>query len=624
MKRWRWYSCILAVAVLVSACVTEPAMVPETMPAPAAAPAAPAHKPIELTILHVNDTHSKLEPISTALRLDINEALKGKPVYVELGGFPRLWSAVEAIRKENSNVLFLHAGDAFQGTLYFTQFGGKADVDFLNAVRIDAMALGNHEFDKGPALLRSSLLSGAAFDVLGANIAYADDPELAGANILPYTVKTISGENVGIIGLTITDTPFISSPGKYITFSDPLAKVTSTVAELERQGINKIIVLSHLGYDAELALARSAKGVDIIVGGHSHTLLGTTAVFGLASRGEYPSVVKNGADTVLVVQGWEWAKVLGTLKVEFDAAGRIASWIGTPKLLVGDSWMRIYDLPGADGKLVRVEFRKTPSGWQAREYDGRAYAIEPPPERTSAHLAVLASLAAKFAGDPRIMVVADHPEGARKLASYAAGVNALKAKVACEASEELARGNNTGPGPIIADAMLWKTGADIAIMNPGGVRTNLNPGQVSVAQVYELQPFGNTLVTLSLAGSDVLKVFEDMCDYTVTSYTDKTAATALIYVAGATFTLDIKAAKGSRVKDARVGKQGAYAPLDPSKSYMLVVNSFMASGGDKNDTLKTLAARQYDTGFIDSEATLEYLQGKTLQNASEIRVSQQF
>jgi hypothetical protein len=271
-----------------------------------------------------------------------------------------------------------------------------------------------------------------------------------------------------------------------------------------------------------------------------------------------------------------------------------------------------------------VEFKKSGADWTVKESDGRAYVVDPPADRRAVHLAALDKVLAKFNADPRVALAANNPEGLKKLATYSEGVNALKAKVACQAAEALVRGNNMGPGPVIADAMLWKTGADLAVMNPGGVRTNLNQGPVSVAQVYELQPFGNTLVTLNVTGADLLKVLEDMSDYTINAYTDKTIDNALIYVSGATFLLEVKAPKGSRIKELKLGKPGAYTALDPAKRYKLVVNSFMAGGGDKNETLKALASAQYDTGIVDSEATLEYLQGKNLNNAQELRVRQSF
>jgi 5'-nucleotidase len=118
-------------------------------------------------------------------------------------------------------------------------------------------------------------------------------------------------------------------------------------------------------------------------------------------------------------------------------------------------------------------------------------------------------------------------------------------------------------------------------------------------------------------------VLEDMCDFTVSRY-EKSGGTAYIYVSGVRFTLFVNAPKGRRVRAVEVGTAGeTYEPLEASRLYKVVVNSFMASGGDKNDTLKE-ASGKYDTGFVDSEATLEYLSGKTLVNKSEDRVRQIF
>jgi 5'-nucleotidase len=628
---------LIVVLGFLAGCATRPAAEkPPAAPAaaaqpaakPAEPPAAPAVKvdstPLELTLIHLNDTHSKLEPTQVQLVADLDGSLQKKPVYVELGGFPRVWAAVEHLRRENPNALFLHAGDAFQGTLYFTQFEGKADVDFLNAMKVDALALGNHEFDKGPQLLKS--LSGLVrFPVLASNLDTTAEPLLAGVGLKPYTIRTVGGSRVAIIGLTNPETPFISSPGPNLKFLDPAAVVTRAVAEIEAQGVNKIVVLSHQGYREDLALAAAVKGVDVIVGGHSHTLLGSFADLGLASAGPYPTVVKNAAgETVLVATAWEWAKAVGEMDVSFDASGKVGAWSGTPHLVVNDAWARIYDMPGPDGKPLRVQYTKAAGGTATfLEYDGKGYTVAPSPERAAAYRRLYTSLAPRVARDPRFLFVAPKPEGVEKLATYSAGVNALKVKIVAQAAEELKRLNNQGPGPLIAESMLFKTGARIAVMNPGGVRTNLNPGPLSVAQVYELQPFGNTLVTIDLSGTDVVKVLEDMTGYTISRY-EKKPDTAFVYVAGVRFTLEVNAAKGQHVNDVQVQKaDGAYEPLRPDGTYKVVVNSFMAAGGDMNNTLKA-ASGKVDTGFIDSEATLEYLQGKTLSNRGEERVRQVF
>jgi 5'-nucleotidase len=141
-------------------------------PAPAAKTAA---KPLTLSLVHVNDTHAKLEAAYGELKVDIDQNLKGKRTFVELGGFARLWAAVESIRAEKPSALFVHAGDVFQGTLYFTQFVGAADRDFLNAMKLDAMTTGNHEFDKGPAAL-AAFAQGAEFPIVACNLDLSPSP----------------------------------------------------------------------------------------------------------------------------------------------------------------------------------------------------------------------------------------------------------------------------------------------------------------------------------------------------------------------------------------------------------------------------------------------------------------
>lgn len=582
-------------------------------------------KPLTLSLIHVNDTHAKLESAYGELKVDIDENLKGKRTFVELGGFSRLWAAVEQVRAEKPASLFLHAGDVFQGTLYFTQFSGAADRDFLNAMKLDAMTTGNHEFDKGPATL-AAFAEGAQFPIVACNLDLSAEPSLAKL-IKPYIIKTVEGQSIGIVGVVTPDTPFISSPGPTVKFLDPAASIAKVVAELDAKGVNKIILLSHLGYDVDQALVPKISGVDVIIGGHSHTLLGSMADLGLKPLGSYPTVAKDASGaTVLVVTSWQWANAVSVLDVDFDAAGKVVSYKGTPKLLAGKDKFRIYDLPDADGKMKRVEFVRGADGsFSAKEFDGKAYAAEPPADTKAAYVAALTKFLTKEAADPRFIFVDAKPEGVAKLKTYSASVDALKKKVATVAAEELKRFNNQGPGPLIADSMIWKTGADIAIMNPGGVRVDLVAGDVSVAQVYELQPFANTLMTMDLTGAEVLKVLDDMTDFCITTY-NKTPETAFVYLSGARMTLLVNAAKGERVKDVQVqAKDGSWKPLDLAATYSVVVNNFMGTGGDKNFTLGSLpASRKYDTGFIDSEAMLDYVMGKTLKNSGEERVKNVF
>jgi len=618
MKRLLVLSAALAAAILaaLASCATPPAAIgPE-----AAAPEASA-RPLVLTILHVGDTHSKMEPSQVRLTLDIGEGLQGKAVYVEQGGFPNLMSAVEVLRRQAPNVLFLHSGDMFQGTLYFTQFQGAADTEFWNLMKLDVATLGNHEFDKGPPVLLANLLQKARFTIVSANLDIAAEPKLRPVKMLPYTVRRLEGQEVGIIGLTTVETPFISSPGGNILFNDAALSVQRAADELGARGIDKLIVLSHQGYTEDLELAAAVSGIDLIVGGHSHTLLGDFSAIGVGSAGPYPTLARDkDGSTVLVVHANEWGKFLGNLRLEFDAGGVVRSWAASPKAVVGRQWFRVYDLPNLAGEPKRVQFSPGASGATAiAEYDGKAYAPVGAGPQAEAYRQVHADLLDRLEKEPAVVLVDPHPEGAALLAVYAEGVNRLKGQVIAQAGEDLVRKLNSGTGPIIADGMAWKAGAQVALNNPGGVRININQGPISVATVYELLPFANTLVTLPLKGADLLKVIEDGADYQISRYgTDPN--NAYIYVSGVRFALELAKPKGQRVSGVEVrGAGGAYAPLDPNAVYKVVVNNFMAAGGDRYDTLKE-AGGKYDTGFNDAEVFMEYIRDKTLVNLPEERI----
>jgi 5'-nucleotidase/UDP-sugar diphosphatase len=609
---------LLAILAALASCATPPAAVGPQ----AAAPEAPA-QPLVLTVLHVGDTHSKMEPSQVRLTLDIGEGLKGKAVYVEQGGFPNLMSAVEVLRRQAPNVLFLHSGDMFQGTLYFTQFQGAADTEFWNLMKLDVATLGNHEFDKGPPVLLANLLQKARFTIVSSNLDITAEPRLRPVKMLPYTVRRLEGQEVGIIGLTTVETPFISSPGGNIVFNDAALSVQRAADELAARGVNKLIVLSHQGYTEDLQLAAAVSGIDLIVGGHSHTLLGDFSAIGVGSAGPYPTLArdKDGA-TVLVVHANEWGKFLGDIRVDFDAGGVVRSWTASPKAVVGRQWFRVYDLPNLAGepKRVQMQFSAEAAGTTAiAEYDGKAYAPLNAGPQAEAYRAVHVALLDRLEREPGVILVDPHPEGAAKLAEYAAGVNQLKGQVIAQAGEDLVRKLNSGTGPIIADGMAWKAGAQVALNNPGGVRINVNQGPISVATVYELLPFANTLVTLPLKGSDLVKVIEDGADYQISRYgTDPN--NAYIYVSGVRFTMELAKPKGQRVTGVEVrGASGTYAPLDPNAVYKTVVNNFMAAGGDRYDTLKE-AGGKYDTGFNDAEVFMEYIRDKTLVNLPEERI----
>ncbi|MFC4713038.1 cell wall-binding repeat-containing protein [Planococcus dechangensis] len=264
----------------------------------------------DLTIIHTNDTHANLD------------------------NAPKRATLINGLRAANENNLLLDAGDVFSGTLYFNTFEGQADLALMNYMQYDAMVFGNHEFDLGSSAEGHSSLAefvgGADFPMLGANIDFSGDANMAplvagqaftktasNGQIYSGIVKEIDGEEVGIFGLTTAETAEISSPGA-IEFTDYLEAAEEAVEWFEGEGVNKIIALTHIGYDDNPAfdndriLAAEVDGIDVIVGGHTHTKLLPPQQVG---------------DTI-IVQANEYDKFLGQLDVTFDAEGNVTNFNG--------------------------------------------------------------------------------------------------------------------------------------------------------------------------------------------------------------------------------------------------------------------------------------------------------
>lgn len=264
----------------------------------------------ELTIMHTNDTHANLD------------------------NAPKRATLVKQLRAENDNNLLIDAGDVFSGSLYFNTFEGQADLALMNYMEYDAMTFGNHEFDLGSSEegheALAEFVGGADFPLLGANVDFSGDenmsPLVAGeaftktaenGQIYSGVVKEVNGEEVGIFGLTTAETEDISSP-EDIVFTDYIDAANEAVEWFEGQDVNKIIALTHIGYDDNAAvdndrtLAAEVDGIDVIVGGHTHTKL-------------LPPVQVE--DTV-IVQANEYNKFLGQLDVTFDADGNVTSFVG--------------------------------------------------------------------------------------------------------------------------------------------------------------------------------------------------------------------------------------------------------------------------------------------------------
>ena len=243
-----------------------------------------------LRIVHLNDHHSHIEPEGFDIEPDekfFPISLQGmEEIEVEVGGWPLLVPAFQAAVEEaedmNMPVLKLHAGDAITGTQYYTAYAGKTDAAFMNAVCFDAYALGNHEFDDGDAGLADFLdfLSEHSGDchtsVVAANVVPGPDSPIKG-KIDKNAVFKYKGHKVGVIGIDIRQKTLISSsPDEGTDVLDEEMVAREQAMKLMADGVDIIILLTHVGIDTDLSTMANIPGVDIVVGGDSHTFMGFT------------------------------------------------------------------------------------------------------------------------------------------------------------------------------------------------------------------------------------------------------------------------------------------------------------------------------------------------------------
>jgi len=221
----------------------------------------------KLTLLHVNDIHVRMEETNKySASCKEKDANAGKCY----GGLARLHKAVNDIRHKEENVLWLNAGDFYQGTIWYTQFKWRVVSQFNNALDFDAMTLGNHEFDdKVEGLL--PFLRNQSCPVIVTNLNTSMVPQLDDLYVRSV-VKEINGHMVGLVGYITPHTKFISNSGKVI-FMDEIESLQREVTKLKAKGVKTIVAIGHSGYSRDLEIAKSVPDLDVVVGGHSHSFL---------------------------------------------------------------------------------------------------------------------------------------------------------------------------------------------------------------------------------------------------------------------------------------------------------------------------------------------------------------
>ena len=521
-------------------------LISATACAPSTPPAAPLTEittsPLSMTILHLNDTHSYVIPHNVLLKID------GKDTVATAGGYSLLNSAVEDIRSREKNILLLHAGDVLEGTIWTPKFQGLADIDAMNAMKFDALTPGNHDCSKG-VQEAAALVNRAKFPVLAANMDVSREPSLSG--IRPYVISDLGGEKVGIIGLTTPDTAFLSYPGKNIVFLPTAETARKYIAELNKQGVNKIIILSHLGYENDVSLAKQVPGIDVIVGGHTHTLMGGPELeqIGLKPEMPYPTEIAGpDGNKVLIVQAWENNQLLGQLKVDFDERGRVISFNGQP-------------------------FIFATNGFKIEDAWGWSHLCPCRPE-----YAQIMNAVEKV---PGFKIYWNSPDMDAVLQPYVNQVSSDLNTVVATADQNLLRGLNKGPGPIIADAFLWsakKVNPDVqfAVYDSYNIRSDILKGNILSNDIDMVLALRQNLATIKVKGNLIKLLLEMGID----SHIKINDPPPCFDIAGLKMTLDMNRKSGDRITALQVRQaDGSYADMNMDAEYTMVGTDYLADKG---------------------------------------------
>ncbi|MDE1515383.1 MAG: bifunctional metallophosphatase/5'-nucleotidase [Vibrio sp.] len=555
-----------------------------------------SHQPASITLAHINDTHSYFEPTSLQLTLEHQTEIL-KP-FVSAGGFARIATRVAQLRDDAQRMqrgfLFLHAGDCFQGTLYFSLFKGQANADMLNALNLDAMVVGNHELDLGNQPV-AEFAQQIQFPLLAGNWDLSQErankaPSLANnPKIYSYDAqqgharwieKSVNGENIAIFGLSIDKMADIANPDPDTPFVNALATAKATVAAIHQQGINKIILLSHLGYDGDIALAEQVDGISVIVGGHSHVLQGDFSALGIASQDHYGRRVNQ----TYIVQAGFYALMLGHCQIDFAADGQVTRFTGRNELLLG---RRMF----VDASMSQVQLDENYR--QARD---------------------------QVDNHPNVVVCKkDLTLQALLQDKYVAKVRQLQQQIIAHADHGLrhiripdAQGGSQ-IAPLVAKAFahaLNKRGLDVqfAIHNAGGVRNSILPGAISVADVAgKLLPFAVPIGVYQVSGRVIAQVLEGAINNALSNGVVGTGSGSYPYCDRLRFQYIADNPLGERITKLQIQQADKWQPIDFNLMYWGTSSAYTMKGKEGYDALLAMEGEGIVTQISMADAFIELL-----------------
>ncbi|KND89349.1 Apyrase [Tolypocladium ophioglossoides CBS 100239] len=428
------------------------------------------------------------------------------------GGYARVAQKVGQLRKQHPDSLWLNAGDEFQGTLFYSFYGGEKIAETVNHLQFDAMTLGNHEWDGGDKAL-GNFLKNLTFPVVSCNVKSTD--EALNKTIKNYHIFDKHG--LAVIGVTTDTTPAISNVGKGTTFLDPIAEVQKSIWEIRNKtDIKRIVALTHIGYIVDQKLAAETEGLSLVIGGHSHTLLGDMA----GAEGKYPTIVKDrSGHEVFVVTSYRWGEYLGSIDLTFDADGKALAYRGAPIHMDNTT-------------ALEKELQDKIESWRG------------PFEKYAAE----------------VVGVTKNELDQTKCQQG----DCLLGQVLTDAMLAFRLNQTRGQDP-----------PDFALANAGGIRATIDAGNVTRGEVLTSFPFGNAVAELKYKGSDLRKILEG-CVSKTNQFNQKKLSSWFQVSDGIVIEYNPKNAAGSMLVNVTIGGK----QLSDERDYRVVTVDFLAGGGD--------------------------------------------
>ncbi|TWU77640.1 hypothetical protein ED733_008049 [Metarhizium rileyi] len=461
-----------------------------------------------LSFFHVNDVHAHLDQYTSA-GADCTDPSKGC-----FGGYARIKTKVDELRRRNPDHLWLNAGDEFQGTLFYTFYGGEKIAETINDLKFDAMTLGNHEWDGGDENL-GNFLKNLTFPIVSCNV----KSTIKDLNETIKNYHIFEKYDLAVIGATTETTPNIANVGKETTFLDPIPEIQRAIYEIRNTTkVKRIVALTHLGYDVDQKLGQQTEGLSLIIGGHSHTLLGDMS----KAEGKYPTIVKDkGGNEVFVVTSYRWGEYVGSIEMTFDKDGRALSYHGAP--------IHMDNTTALDEDL-----QKNITAWRG------------PFEKYAAEM---------IGSTESVLDQTTCQKG-----------DCLLGQVLADAMLEYRQNqtNGTDDGK-----------PDFAMINAGGIRATIDQGNITRGEVITSFPFGNAVTQLKYSGADLRKILEGWVSR-VNQFSQKKTSSWFQLSRNIVVEYNESRDAGSRLVNATIGGRA----LQDEADYNLVTADFVAGGGD--------------------------------------------